>query len=247
MTGTVTSIWRHPIKSHGREELSEVTLAAGMTMPGDRVWAVAHENSKADNTAWARPQSFSIVSRNPALMAISAQLDDANNKVTLFHPELSDLNFDPDTEAQAFLDWVAPLVPEGRAAPARIVRVPGRGMTDTKLASVTLCNMASHREVEKQVGHELSILRWRGNIWFDGIDAWEELAWVDRDVRIGEAVLRVHERTERCPSTKSNPDTGKHDVDTLAALNAFGHQDFSVRAEVITPGTIRPGDRVEVI
>ena len=50
MTGKVTSIWRHPIKSHGREELDEVTLAAGQTMPGDRMWAIAHENSKADNS-----------------------------------------------------------------------------------------------------------------------------------------------------------------------------------------------------
>lgn len=247
MTGKVTSIWRHPIKSHGREELDEVTLAAGQTMPGDRMWAIAHENSKADNSEWARCQNFNIVSRNPALMAISAKLDDANNRVTLFHPEMADLEFDPETEQQAFLDWIAPLVQEGRAAPARIVRVPGRGMTDSDFPSVTLCNKASHEAVEKQIGHPLSILRWRGNIWFEGFDAWEEFEWLDRDVRLGEAVLRVRERTDRCPSTKANPETGKHDADTLSALDAFGHRDFSVRAEVITPGTIRPGDRVEVL
>lgn len=60
MTGSVTSLWRHPIKSHGRESLDATTLIAGQTMPGDRVWAVAHEMSKADNSAWSRGANFSI-------------------------------------------------------------------------------------------------------------------------------------------------------------------------------------------
>ena len=51
MTDTVTEIWRHPVKSHGREALETVTLTAGQTMPGDRVWAVAHEASTADGSA----------------------------------------------------------------------------------------------------------------------------------------------------------------------------------------------------
>ena len=37
MTGLVSSLWRHPIKSHGRESLDAVTLIAGQTMPGVRV------------------------------------------------------------------------------------------------------------------------------------------------------------------------------------------------------------------
>lgn len=43
MTATVTEIWRHPIKSHGREPLESVTLEAGKALPLDRLWAVAHE------------------------------------------------------------------------------------------------------------------------------------------------------------------------------------------------------------
>ena len=64
MSGAVSSLWRHPIKSHGREALEQVTLSAGQTMPGDRVWAVAHEASKADDSVWISwvPGSASTVS-----------------------------------------------------------------------------------------------------------------------------------------------------------------------------------------
>lgn len=244
MNGSVTSLWRHPIKSHGRESLDAVTLIAGQTMPGDRVWAVAHEMSKADNTAWARCASFSIGSKAPKLTAIDAQFDEAKNIITLSHPDQADLMFDPDGDATAFLDWVRPLMPENRAASTRIVRVPGRGMTDSDFPSITLCNMASHRAVEEQIGHDLSINRWRGNVWFDGLADWQEFDWIGKEVQIGDVILRGRERTDRCLATTANPETGIRDADTLDALDHWGHRDFSIRAEVIRGGNIHIGDTV---
>jgi len=41
----VRALWRHPIKSHGREALTSVTLTAGQAMPGDRLWAVARNRA----------------------------------------------------------------------------------------------------------------------------------------------------------------------------------------------------------
>jgi len=247
MTGTVASLWRHPIKSHGREALKAVALTAGQTMPWDRTWAVAHEASKATNAAWTPCAGFSRVSKAPMLMAVTAMLDEAAERITLRHPDRPDLTFLPDTEADAFLAWVAPLMPTNRAASARIVRVPGRGMTDSDFPSVTLCSMTSHRAVEQQVGHDLSIHRWRGNIWIDGLTPWVEFDWIGRDIHVGDAVLRVRERTDRCLATTANPDSGIRDADTLGALKHWGHADFSVRAEVIQGGEITLGSKVEVL
>jgi uncharacterized protein YcbX len=245
MTGTVASLWRHPIKSHGREALEQVEFTAGRTMPGDRVWAVAHEAAKTDGSVWAPCTDFTRVSASPMLMAVTSQLDDATGLVTLRHPDRPDLAIDPETNPDAYFEWVKPLLPANRAAPARFVRVPGRGMTDSDFPSVTLCNMASHRAVQQRCGQDLSIHRWRGNLWFDGLAPWEEFDWLDRDVQIGEAVFRVRERTDRCLATTTNPETGQRDVDTLATLDHWGHRDFSVRAEVVKGGLVRIGDEVK--
>ncbi|WP_209834581.1 MOSC N-terminal beta barrel domain-containing protein [Ruegeria sp. HKCCE3926] len=245
MSGTVSSLWRHPIKSHGRETLSQVTLIPGQTMPGDRVWAVAHEAAKTDGSEWAPCFNFSRGSKAPQLMAISAELQ--GDRVTLRHPQRPDLSVAPDTEQEAFLDWVKPLMPADRAASARIVRVPGRGMTDSDFPSISLCNMASHRAVEQKLGQTLSIVRWRGNIWFEGLPLWDEFDWLGRDLRIGEAVLRVRERITRCMATTANPETGERDADTLRALNSWDHQDFGVYAEVVQGGEIRVNDEVQVL
>ncbi len=245
MTGAVTAIWRHPIKSHGREALSQVTVTRGQTMPGDRVWAVAHEASRADGSAWVPCVNFSRGSKAPGLMAIGAEL--SGDTVTLSHPDRPPLTFRPDHEAELFLEWVRPLMPADRAASARIVRVPGRGMTDSDYPSISLCNMASHRAVEQRLGQDLSICRWRGNIWFDGLPVWEEFDWLDREIQIGEAVFHVRERITRCLATSANPETGERDADTLGALRTWDHQDFGVYATVIRSGAIKRGDKVQVL
>lgn len=245
MSGQVTSLWRHPIKSHGRESLTDVTVTPGQTLPGDRVWAVAHEASKADGSEWVPCANFSRGSKVPGLMAISARLQ--GDQVTLSHPNRPDLSFQPDSQQDVFLDWVKPLMPADRAASDRIIRVPGRGMTDSDYPSISLCNMASHRAVAQKLGQDLSICRWRGNIWFDGLPLWEEFDWIGRDVQVGQAVFRVRERTVRCMATTANPETGERDADTLGALNAWDHQNFGVYAEVLQGGDIRIGDKVQAL
>ncbi|WP_108485548.1 MOSC domain-containing protein [Oceaniglobus ichthyenteri] len=243
----LVQIWRHPIKSHGREALQKVTLSAGQTMPWDRRWAIAHEMSQADDTAWARCANFSIGAKVPGLLAIDATLDETTGTVTLTHPDRPDFTFDPDGDATAFLDWVCPLMPQNRAASARVVRVPGRGMADSSFPSVSIMNMASHRAVEQKLARPLDIRRWRGNLWLDGLGPWEEHDWLDKDIRIGEVTLRPVERIERCMSPTANPETGLRDTDILGTLETWGHRDFGLRAEVITGGTLHLNDKARLI
>ena len=245
MTAAVAALWRHPIKGHGREALDRVTLTEGQTMPWDRRWAVAHELAQADGSEWAPSAAFSRGSKVPALMAINARTDEAAGTVTLTHPDRPDLSFDPDTEARAFLDWVRPLMPENRAQSTRVIRVEGRGMTDTDFPSISLINLASHDALAEKMDQALSPLRWRGNIHISGLPAWAEFDWVGRTLRVGTAELAVREPILRCLATTANPATGQRDADTLGALNSFcGHQDFGIYAEVTKTGDIAIGDAV---
>ena len=244
---SVSSIWRHPIKALGRESLTSVALKTGECLPWDRVWALAHEASKATIGEWARCGNFNRAAGVPALMAITAELDEATQEITLHHPDRPDLTFHPDDAPEALVAWSAPLVPSGRAQPSHVMRLDKHGYPDSAYPSVSLANTASHNQVEQHLGRDLSIHRWRSNIWFDGATPWAEFDWVGKDIAIGNAILRVKEPATRCMSTAANPETGQRDADTLGALEHFGHQEFSVLAEVIQDGTIALGDSVQVL
>ncbi|MEL7256856.1 MAG: MOSC domain-containing protein [Pseudomonadota bacterium] len=244
----VAALWRHPIKAHGREAAERVVLTKGQTMPGDRQWAVAHELSEADGSTWAHCASFTRAAKVPEVMAITATMDEATGLLTLSHPQLVDLTFDPDRDGEAFLDWVRPLMPANRAQSVRLVRSQIQGMTDSNYPTLSLINQASSDAVSEVLQQEISMHRWRGNIHITGLEAWAEFDWIGKSLRIGTAEFKIEERIERCMATAANPETGQRDADTLGALNGtFGHQNFGVYAVVTKTGEVAVGDTVEVL
>ncbi|SLN38080.1 MOSC domain protein [Pseudoruegeria aquimaris] len=248
MSARLTDIWRHPIKAHGRERLEAVTLTAGAPLPFDRAWAVTHERSKAQGTEWVPCGHFSRGAKAPGLMAIDCRYDEASGQITLRHETRGEITFDPDGDVSGFLAWVAPLMPEDGLASTGILRVPGVAMTDTDFPSISLINLTSHRAVAQKIGRDISPLRWRGNLWLDGLAPWEEEEWLGRDLRIGEVVLSVREQITRCKATTASVRTGRRDADTLAALrDGWGHQEFGVYATVKQGGMIRTGDPLELL
>ena len=247
MSPRVASLWRHPIKAVGREEIGQVDLVAGQTLPGDRLWAVAHEASKAEDGEWSRCMQFIRAASSPALMAVELRSD--GDRLHLSHPDRPDLAVSPEEEPEALLDWLRPLVPEGRAMPARVIRAPtGHGMTDTSDPSISLASLASHNAVEAAAGGPMSIHRWRCNIWLDGdLAAWEEFGWIGRRLRLGQAEVEPYKRIERCMSTTSNPATGVRDIPVLDLLDQVGARDFSVGLKVTQSGTLKVGDTAEIL
>ncbi|MGJ8623840.1 MAG: MOSC domain-containing protein [Yoonia sp.] len=248
----VAALWRHPIKSHGREALDHVMLVTGQTMPWDRHWAVTRDKTKfsSEAPAWAACRNFMIGTSTPALAGIWARYDEESGTLRLRHADIGTIVFNPDEpeDVARFLDWVRPLSHDRTLQPADLVKVPGRGMTDSDFPSISIMTKASHEAVAQMLGHPLETERWRGNIWLDGVHAWEEMSWVGKSIRIGDAELEVIEPIGRCKHTMANPKTGQRDVDTLAALRAgWGHQDFGVYAVVTKGGKIMLNDKVEVL
>ncbi len=246
----VSGIWRHPIKSHGREELAQTVLKEGRCIPWDRRWAVAHEMAKIDWEApgWVACTNFSRGAKAPRLMAITARVDLRRQEVTLSHPDLPDLTFDPDADPGALIQWVMPISALDRALPARVVRAGITGMTDTDYQSISLINLASHAELAKHLGQDISPLRWRGNLLLDGLEPWVERDWIGKTLRVGNAELEIREHITRCKATTASTRTGERDADTLGALRTgWGHQEFGVYGVVTKTGDLRQGDTVEVL
>jgi hypothetical protein len=69
---------------------------------------------------------------------------------------------------------------------------------------------------------------------------------VGRDLRIGTALLRGVERIERCRTIDVAQDGTTADGRWLKPLAAARDMCVAVYADVITPGSIRVGDEVEL-
>ena len=251
MNARLFEIIRHPIKAVGRETLVSAILTPGEVLPWDRAYAIAHDRARADDLAgpWAKGANYLRGVTGPSLMAVRATFDETNRHITLRHPDQADLSVDLNTQNDALIDWLTALWPADISKPTHVVHHAGRAQTDMPGPWISINSRSSHAAVAEKLGaDDLSIHRWRGNLWLDGLPPWAEFAWVGRQFRIGAAVLEGMQPITRCKATMANPETGMRDLDTLDALDAgWGHRDFGIYARVVAGGSIAPGDGVEVL
>jgi uncharacterized protein len=143
--------------------------------------------------------------------------------------------------------WAAAITARA-GRPLRLIRAPvGLGSP----GPLTLLGDASIARVAQAVGVEaLDPRRFKTSIEIAGLAPYDEDGWTGRDVRIGDAMLRVGGQVPRCVLTTRDPDTQRPDHDVLRAIlshrprMATGEAPLAVYATVVTPGVIRRGDPV---
>ena len=111
---------------------------------------------------------------------------------------------------------------------------------------VHIVNLASVRELERALGRPVDPLRFRANLYLEGLQPWAEFGWIGQGgCGIGPARLAVFARTQRCEATNVDPATGARDMAIPANLQrTWGHQDFGIYAKVVTGGEIATGTSV---
>lgn len=245
MTIRVNAIWRHPVKGVGAESLNSVEVSVGRPLPLDRAWAIL--TGKAETTgAWQHCRNFARGCYGPELMAVTSKSH--GKKITFSHPKLCDISLDLPSEGQALVDWILPIYPDSAPAPKTLIAAPASGMADVEFPSISILGTASLHALSEKCGLTLDQARFRGNLWLDGLAAFEELSLVDRVLRIGSAELHLKQRINRCRATEANPVNGVRDAQTLEALReGWKHTSFGVNAVVVTPGEIHAGARVELL
>lgn len=116
------------------------------------------------------------------------------------------------------------------------------------MRAISLVNLASVRALSEAIGRPVDIRRFRANIYFDTGIPWQEHAWIDRQIKIGQITAKCVMRTRRCAATEVNPDTGERDIGlSLALQEHFGHADMGIYAEIQTTGHVHIGQPVAAI
>ena len=250
---SLAEVYRHPVKSLGEEALESAELEAGKPFPHDRIWAIAHGNTdwSEDEPKWAVPGNFVNQTHVPRLAQVVVSFDEASGQLHLSHPDLDEISLSPGSPADdaRLTAWVAPLT-EGttRSGPFRVCQAPGVAFTDFEDTHISIASVTSQTALEELCGAPLEPIRFRMNLWLDGLSPWEEFKLVGREIEIGGSRLRVIGRDERCNATTANPATGQRDVQVPSILREnLGHMDFGVYAQVTQNGVIRRGDRARVL
>jgi uncharacterized protein YcbX len=129
--------------------------------------------------------------------------------------------------------------------PPKIVHAEGHSFSDVAAKCVHIVNLASVRELERTLGRPVDPLRFRANLYLDGVAPWAEFGWIDKEIGLANTTLGVFARTTRCEATNVDPLRGVREMALPAHLQrTWGHGDFGIYAKVVTGGEIAVGSPV---
>ena len=249
----IAALYRYPVKGLSPEALETAELETSGYFPGDRLYAIENGPSGFNETVPRHlPKiAYLMLMRNEALARLRTRFDDATHRLTVEENGVQAVDADLSTAEgraalAAFMKGFLPQ--ELRGAPRVLTAPPGYRFTDSRTGYVSLINRASVAATEDLVGAPVDPLRFRGNLYLDGLEPWAELDMVGRVLEAGDVRLKITSRTERCAATNVDPQTGQRDLSIPRTLmQGVGHTDCGVYAEVLAGGVLRTGDSLRVI
>jgi len=249
----LAALYRYPLKGFTPECVAEIDLEAGAAFPGDRLYALENGPSgfDPDAPAFVSKSRFLVLAKFPRLAAVKTAFDAEARIVRISAPEALigayDLHASLDRERleRAFEAHLA----GDLQGPVRLLSHPRHRFFDDLLGHASAINLASVRELSRRLGRDLDPLRFRANLYLDGLEPWAELGWPPgAKVEVGDAVFNVFKPIVRCLATHANPETGALDAEVVSALfEGYGHRFCGVYLNVARGVRIAVGDPVEIL
>lgn len=252
MTITIAKICRFPVKGLSPEALESVTLSEGRELPQDRRFALTPGTTSIDGSTipWMPKTSFLSLLKHEKLAKLTTRFDDATATLSIERggKPVAKGNI-TTTVGRAMIEefFAAYMGKDARGRPKLVESEPNVTLSDHRNAVVSLINLASVKDLERVTGAAIDPLRFRGNIYLDGVDPWAEFDWIGQPITLGKAKLTVTQRIDRCGATSVDPETGQRDLNLIKDLQrGFGHIDMGVYAAVATGGDITTGDHLRL-
>ena len=247
MSCTLAKIVRYPVKGLSAQELPEVRLEPGGTLPGDRRYALLHGPAALDmdHEGWRPKSDFLTLVRHEKLAALDTEFDEATQALVVYRggKPVARGRLDQPTGRMLLEQFFAAYMAGAAPGAPKLVEARGCAFTDTEAPTVSLLNLASARDLERVTKQPVHPGRFRANFWLDGLEPWEMRHWIGRSLTIGDTRLEVRSTIPRCAATEVNPDTGARDMGVLQALQrGYGHVQCGVYAQVVEGGRDAVGD-----
>ena len=257
MNCTISSIHNCPIKSLSFQSIESCNIKKVLGMIDDRIFAFSRgvdlEKAKSMeiNPNERKLNNLLTLKNSPTLNKYNFSYD--KGKLILNLKEKKIITISPDDlEERIKLSEKLIELESSLAKPIFLLKNTEFPFFDTTHSSnifnsISLINMNTIRDFERKIKEKIEFERFRGNFYFEGLNAGEERNWIGKIIKINNISFRVEKNIPRCVAINLKPKTDDNSLNLLQSLKkTYNHFDMGIYLSVLEDGKINVGDKIQL-
>ena len=153
-------------------------------------------------------------------------------------------NINIQSDVEALCDKILLLIPKLKRI--KLIKDSKNPFFDTMPSNtISLINLNSIKDFEKKISKNVELERFRGNIYINGLDAWEERNWINKTLEINNIKFKVIKEIPRCSATNIKPNSSKYNLSVPLLLKQFyNHINLGIYILPLNNGNIKLNDEI---
>ena len=261
MNCTISSIHYCPVKSISFQSVDSCEIKKNIGIIGDRIFAFSKgldENKvklfeKSPEQRKGKWNKILTLKNSPVLNKYNFIFKDNNLTLTFEDKEILTIDINQLSERERLVNKIIELE-SSLKEPIVLMKNKEFPFFDTSVSnkvnftnSISLLNIQSIKDFQNKIGKKFEISRFRGNIYVDGITAWEERNWIGKIIKIKNFSFKVEKNIPRCVAINLKPKTDDNSLNLLKSLKkTYNHFDMGIYLTSLDDGKIEIGNKIEI-
>jgi uncharacterized protein YcbX len=259
MSISISSINYCPVKSISFQSIKSCEIIKNIGIVGDRIFAFskgldlnqAQLFEKKLEERRGKWNKILTLKNSPSLNKYNFLFDNDKLTLTQNNNEILTINIDETGEYELLSNKILEL-DSSLQKPIYLMKNKDIPFFDTSISnktilnhSISLINTKSVEDFQNKTNQEIETQRFRGNIFVDGVDAWEERNWIGKIIKINDISFKVEKNIPRCVAINLKPNTDDNSLNLLQSLKkTYNHFDMGVYLTALDDGLINIGDNI---
>ena len=261
MSISISSINYCPVKSISFQSIKSCEIIKNIGIVGDRIFAFskgldlnqAQLFEKKLEERRGKWNKILTLKNSPFLNKYNFLFDNDKLTLTQNNSEILTINIDETSEYELLSNKILELE-SSLQKPIYLMKNKDIPFFDTSISnktilnhSISLINTKSVVDFQNKTNQEIETQRFRGNIFVDGVDAWEERNWIGKIIKINDISFKVENNIPRCVAINLKPNTDDNSLNLLQSLKkTYNHFDMGVYLTALNDGLINIGDNISL-
>ena len=261
MSISISSINYCPVKSISFQTIKSCEIKKNIGIVGDRIFAFSKGLDLSQAQLFEKKleerrgkwNKILTLKNSPSLNKYNFIINDNKLTLTQNNNKILTINSDELGEYELLSNKILELE-KSIQKPLFLMKNKNIPFFDTSISnktvlthSVSLINIKSIEDFKNKTNEEIETQRFRGNIYVDGIEAWDERNWIGKIIKINNISFKVEKNIPRCVAINLKPNTDDKSLNLLQSLKkTYNHFDMGVYLTALDDGPINIGDNISV-